>query len=491
MAERTVSLHLYDVSRGLASRFSPILLGRPLDGLWHTNVVVGDREFSYGPPVRSYPVGASALGAPSKVIPIGMTSISDALLDEMSQGLARGKYSASAYDLLYSNCNHFANDLALLLTGNTIPDEVLGQTQAWMEGPLGEYLMSRWQAKADAGAPAAAAHPGVAADATEVDMRPADAPSTSTNPPNGLPGAQDAAGAGGAAAGVGAGATPFEGLLRDLMRGFVAEQGGHPAAHAVVRNVMQLVEEAIERFTAANADEPANGDGDAGRPQPPAAAAGGGDPAGRAAAGAGCGRRFGSGGCAGRWGPARAEAPAYGNGCAAGGCGWRDAAAAGGRFAPPAAAAFGFGPFGAMPGFAPMYGGGAPPSGPGGWSQFAAPGGVMITQGPGATIIVVPHGATGTAAGAPASAFGGCGGGGCWGRPGRPGFGCGQRAAACTGRGGAAAASAPPAAPAPAPAAAPPDPVAQQQQQQQVEDGDVPMNEWTKVDAGAGAAGTP
>ena len=66
-----MSLHLYDVSRGLASRFSPILLGRPLDGLWHTNVVVGDREFSYGPPVRSYSTGQSALGAPSKVIPIG------------------------------------------------------------------------------------------------------------------------------------------------------------------------------------------------------------------------------------------------------------------------------------------------------------------------------------------------------------------------------------------------------------------------------------
>ena len=51
-----------------------------------------------------------------------------------------------------------------------------------MEGPLGEYLMSKWQAKADEGVPAGAP-PGAAS--AEADMRPADAPSTSANPPRG------------------------------------------------------------------------------------------------------------------------------------------------------------------------------------------------------------------------------------------------------------------------------------------------------------------
>jgi len=36
----TVTLHLYDLSGGLAEIFSQAVLGRQVDGIWHTGIVV-------------------------------------------------------------------------------------------------------------------------------------------------------------------------------------------------------------------------------------------------------------------------------------------------------------------------------------------------------------------------------------------------------------------------------------------------------------------
>lgn len=43
-----VELYIYDLSQGLASVMSQMLIGRHLDGIWHTSVVVYGREFFFG-----------------------------------------------------------------------------------------------------------------------------------------------------------------------------------------------------------------------------------------------------------------------------------------------------------------------------------------------------------------------------------------------------------------------------------------------------------
>lgn len=43
-----VELFIYDLSQGLASVMSQMLIGRQLDGIWHTSVVVYGREFFFG-----------------------------------------------------------------------------------------------------------------------------------------------------------------------------------------------------------------------------------------------------------------------------------------------------------------------------------------------------------------------------------------------------------------------------------------------------------
>lgn len=43
-----VELYIYDLSQGLASVMSQMLVGRQLDGIWHTSVVVYGKEFFFG-----------------------------------------------------------------------------------------------------------------------------------------------------------------------------------------------------------------------------------------------------------------------------------------------------------------------------------------------------------------------------------------------------------------------------------------------------------
>lgn len=43
-----VELYIYDLTSGMAAMMSQLLLGRHIDGIWHTAVVVYGREFFFG-----------------------------------------------------------------------------------------------------------------------------------------------------------------------------------------------------------------------------------------------------------------------------------------------------------------------------------------------------------------------------------------------------------------------------------------------------------
>ena len=43
-----VTINLYDISSGMAKSLGPMLIGKPLDGLWHTGLVVYGVEYYYG-----------------------------------------------------------------------------------------------------------------------------------------------------------------------------------------------------------------------------------------------------------------------------------------------------------------------------------------------------------------------------------------------------------------------------------------------------------
>ena len=43
-----VTILLYDISNGMASSLSPMFLGKQIEGIWHTGLVVYGNEYYYG-----------------------------------------------------------------------------------------------------------------------------------------------------------------------------------------------------------------------------------------------------------------------------------------------------------------------------------------------------------------------------------------------------------------------------------------------------------
>ncbi|CAF5145851.1 unnamed protein product, partial [Rotaria sp. Silwood1] len=49
-----VKLYIYDISYGLAGAYGSVLLGKKIEGVWHTGVGVHGREYLYGSSGISY-----------------------------------------------------------------------------------------------------------------------------------------------------------------------------------------------------------------------------------------------------------------------------------------------------------------------------------------------------------------------------------------------------------------------------------------------------
>ena len=43
-----VQLHVYDLSNGMAAQFSRGLIGKYIEGIWHTGIVVFNKEYYFG-----------------------------------------------------------------------------------------------------------------------------------------------------------------------------------------------------------------------------------------------------------------------------------------------------------------------------------------------------------------------------------------------------------------------------------------------------------
>ncbi|XP_040608669.1 desumoylating isopeptidase 1 isoform X4 [Mesocricetus auratus] len=133
-----VKLYVYDLSKGLARRLSPIMLGKQLEGIWHTSIVVHKDEFFFGSGgISSCPPGGTLLGPPDTVVDVGSTEVTEEIFLEYLSSLGESLFRGEAYNLFEHNCNTFSNEVAQFLTGRKIPSyitdlpsEVLSTAQA-------------------------------------------------------------------------------------------------------------------------------------------------------------------------------------------------------------------------------------------------------------------------------------------------------------------------------------------------------------------------
>lgn len=134
-----IKVHVYDLSKGLASQLSLQLTGKHIDGVWHTSVIAFGKEIFYGPGICETEPGRSHHGSPLRIIDMGETSIDEqTFVEYLSQ--IKEHYTADKYHLLDFNCNSFTNDCLGFLTGGSLPSYIKDLPSDFLSTPFGAAL---------------------------------------------------------------------------------------------------------------------------------------------------------------------------------------------------------------------------------------------------------------------------------------------------------------------------------------------------------------
>ncbi|XRB03538.1 desumoylating isopeptidase [Pycnococcus provasolii] len=134
-----VTLHVYELSGGLAAQMSHILLGKTITGIWHTGVCVYGREYFFGGGICDGAPGMTPFGPPHERVTIGTTHVPRAMFEELLAELS-ARFHAATYSLMHNNCNHFSEEVCQFLVGRGIPSHILQLPQEVLSSPAGAML---------------------------------------------------------------------------------------------------------------------------------------------------------------------------------------------------------------------------------------------------------------------------------------------------------------------------------------------------------------
>ncbi|KAI0248568.1 PPPDE putative peptidase domain-containing protein [Lactifluus subvellereus] len=134
-----VQLYIYDQSKGLARAMSMQFLGRRIDGIWHTSVVVFNKEISYGRGISITGPGQSHHGQPVRIMDMGETAVDEQTFEEYIEEMSE-HYTADKYHLLDFNCNTFTDDCIGFLTGGSVPAWIKDLPADFLSTPFGAAL---------------------------------------------------------------------------------------------------------------------------------------------------------------------------------------------------------------------------------------------------------------------------------------------------------------------------------------------------------------
>eukprot|EP00668_Euglena_longa_P035305 GGOE01045351.1.p1 GENE.GGOE01045351.1~~GGOE01045351.1.p1 ORF type:complete len:424 (+),score=122.65 GGOE01045351.1:74-1345(+) len=135
-----VHLHLYDITMGMAAKFSPGLLGKRVEAIWHTGIAAYGKEYFFEGGITCVPAATTRFGRPMDIIPLGRTEIPQSVFEQWTLEMEVQKYGSMAYHITRNNCNHFTHEASLFLTGRGIPDWILSMPEEVLNTPLGTLL---------------------------------------------------------------------------------------------------------------------------------------------------------------------------------------------------------------------------------------------------------------------------------------------------------------------------------------------------------------
>ncbi|CAN6299115.1 unnamed protein product [Urochloa humidicola] len=135
-----VKLHIYDLSQGMARQLSTTILGKAIEGIWHTGVVVYGREYYFGGGIQQDQPGQTPYGTPVRVEDLGVTHVPREVFQDFLREIGP-RYTPATYSLLTHNCNNFSNEAAQFLTSAAVPSYILELPTQVMNSPIGALIM--------------------------------------------------------------------------------------------------------------------------------------------------------------------------------------------------------------------------------------------------------------------------------------------------------------------------------------------------------------
>lgn len=137
-----VQVYIYDITRGMARQLSPVMIGKQIEGVWHTGIVVYGKEIFFGGAgIADCPPGHTILGPPDLTVDLGSTEVPEEVFMEYLTSLGESTFSGDKYHLFEHNCNTFSNEVAQFLTGRKIPSYVTDLPSEVLSTPFGQALL--------------------------------------------------------------------------------------------------------------------------------------------------------------------------------------------------------------------------------------------------------------------------------------------------------------------------------------------------------------
>lgn len=142
----SVKLHIYDLSKGMAQQLSLAFLGKQIDGIWHTGIVVYGYEYYFGDGIQAAAPAATPFEEPDKTVDLGTTCLKQQDFHDYLRQISN-RFTHETYSLLSHNCNSFTSEAAQFLTGKDIPKWISGLPEDALNSPMGQPIRQMLEAQ--------------------------------------------------------------------------------------------------------------------------------------------------------------------------------------------------------------------------------------------------------------------------------------------------------------------------------------------------------
>ncbi|EPR79549.1 PPPDE putative peptidase domain containing protein [Spraguea lophii 42_110] len=138
MSHQKVLLRVYNLASPQTLFFCKTL-GLNFKGIWHSSIVVYDKEYFYSSGIRNTQPGFSGYGMHVYEHDMGETLIQHEIFIEYLESI-NGDYNVDTYHVLKNNCNHFIDDVIKFLLDKTIPEYIHECLKIIEESPHREII---------------------------------------------------------------------------------------------------------------------------------------------------------------------------------------------------------------------------------------------------------------------------------------------------------------------------------------------------------------